>query len=80
MKSVNYTAKILSDGHLSIPQEIRQELDLSVNTLVKVTLKIDTRREKAIKAFGAWSDRTDIKNGIEYTEKIRSEWDERKED
>ena len=80
MKSVNYTAKILSDGHLSIPQEIRQELDLSVNTLVKVTLKIDTRREKAIKAFGAWSDRTDIKNGIEYTEKIRSEWNERKED
>jgi hypothetical protein len=80
MKAVNYTAKILSDGHLSLPQEIRQELDLSVNTLVKVTLKIDTRREKAIKAFGAWSDRTDIKNGIEYTEKIRSEWDERKED
>ncbi|VVB55895.1 Uncharacterised protein [uncultured archaeon] len=80
MKAVNYTAKILSDGHLSLPQEIRQELDLSVNTLVKVTLKIDTHREKAIKAFGAWSDRTDIKNGIEYTEKIRSEWDERKED
>lgn len=80
MKAVNYTAKILSDGHLSLPQEIRQELDLSVNTRVKVTLKIDTRREKAIKAFGAWSDRTDIKNGIEYTEKIRSEWDERKED
>lgn len=80
MKAVNYTAKILSDGHLSLPQEIRQELDLAVNTMVNVTLKIDTRREKAIKAFGAWSDRTDIKNGIEYTEKIRSEWDERKED
>ncbi len=72
MKAVNYTAKILSDGYLSLPQKIRQELDLSVNTLVKVTLKIDTSREKAIKAFGAWPDRTDIKNGIEYTEKIRS--------
>lgn len=79
-KAINYSAKVLPDGHLSLPEEIRKEMGLAVHSIVKVTLEIDRRREKAIKAFGAWSDRKDIKDGTEYAKKIRAEWDERTED
>ncbi len=77
IKAVNYTAKVLPDGHLSLPDDIKVELGLVINSTVKVSLTRDIKREKAIKAFGAWSGRSDIKNGEEYLEKIRADWDER---
>lgn len=76
-KAINYSARVLSDGHLSLPDEIRREMGLVVNSIVKVTLKTDKRKEKAIKAFGAWAGRSEIKSGIEFAKKIREEWDER---
>lgn len=79
-KVINYSGKVLPDGHLSLPEDIRKEMGLAVHAKVKVTLEIDRRKEKAMKAFGAWADRSDIKGGTEYIKKIRAEWDERTED
>jgi bifunctional DNA-binding transcriptional regulator/antitoxin component of YhaV-PrlF toxin-antitoxin module len=79
MTTINYSAKVLPDGHLSLPEEIIEKLGLAINSTVEVTLKIDRRREGAIKAFGAWAERTEIKDGVEYVSKIREEWNERTE-
>lgn len=79
MKTINYSAKVLPDGHLSLPEEIIEKLGLAINSTVEVTLKLDRKRESAIKAFGAWSERKDIKDGAGYVSKIREEWTERTE-
>ena len=77
MKTINYTAKVLPDGHISLPYEIKEAMSLAVNSVVKITLEKDVRKEDALKAFGVWSKRSDIKDGTEYVEDIRSGWDER---
>ena len=77
MKAINYTAKVLPDGHISLPYEIKEAMGLAVNSVVKVTLERDVRKENAMKAFGIWSERSEIKGGIEYVEDIRSGWDKR---
>jgi len=77
MKVIKYIAKVLPDGHLSLPEEIKEKMKLSANSKVKVILEIESQREKAIESFGAWSERSDIKNGVEYLENIRSGWSER---
>jgi len=77
MKTINYTAKVLPDGHISLPHEIKEAMGLVVNSVVKITLEIDVRKESAMKAFGVWSERSEIKGGIEYVEDIRSGWDKR---
>ena len=77
MKAINYTAKVLPDGHISLPNEIKEEMGLAVNSVVRVRLERDVKKENAIKAFGTWSDRSEIKSGIEYVEDIRSGWDKR---
>jgi len=79
-KAIYYSARVLPDGHLSLPEEIRKEMGLTVHSIVKVTLETDRRRDRAIRAFGVWSDRMDIKDGAEYTKKIRTEWDKRTEE
>lgn len=76
MKTINYSAKVLPDGHLSLPGEIFEKMGLAVNSIVEVTLKKDFKRERAIKAFGAWSDRIEIEDSEKYLSKIRAEWDE----
>jgi hypothetical protein len=79
MKAINYSAKVLPDWHLSLPEEIIEKLDLAINSRVEVTLKLEPIKENAIKAFGAWSERDDIKDGVGYVSKIREEWKERTE-
>ena len=79
MKTVNYSAKVLPDGHLSLPEEIFEKLGLAINSTVEVTLKLDRKRERAKKAFGAWSERNDIKDGTGYVSEIREEWNKRSE-
>ncbi|KAF5424239.1 MAG: hypothetical protein C5S41_05535 [Candidatus Methanomarinus sp.] len=39
MKVINYTAKVLPDGHLSLPEDIKKEMGLIVNSTVKITLE-----------------------------------------
>lgn len=41
MKVIEYIGKILPDGHLSIPEEIRKELELYKSGDVRVTLTVD---------------------------------------
>jgi len=77
MKAINYTAKVLPDGHISLPNEIKEEMGLAVDSVVRVTLERDVKKENAIKAFGVWSERNEIKGGIEYVDNIRSGWDKR---
>lgn len=79
MKVINYSAKVLPDGHLSLPEEIFEKMGLAINSRVEVTLKLDLKRENAIKAFGAWSKKNDIKDGVNFVSKIRNEWNERSE-
>ncbi len=38
MKAVEYTARVLADGHLEIPTRAKQELGLHANTQVRVIL------------------------------------------
>ncbi|KAF5410933.1 MAG: hypothetical protein C5S43_04010 [Candidatus Methanocomedens sp.] len=77
MKAINYTAKVLPGGHISLPHEIKEAMGLVVNSVVKITLEKDVRKENAMKVFGIWSKRSEIKGGIEYVEDIRSGWDKR---
>ncbi len=77
MKAIEYIAKVLPDGHLSLPEEIREKMGLAANSRVKVVLEREAQKEKAIEAFGTWSDRSDIKDGVEYVEEMRAGWSER---
>ena len=77
MKAIKYIAKVLPDGHLSLPEEIKEKMGLAANSRVKVVLEREVQREKEIEAFGAWSERRDIKDGVEYVEKMRAGWSER---
>jgi hypothetical protein len=44
MKVIEYIGKILPDGYLSIPDEIRKELELYKSGDVRVTVPIDEKR------------------------------------
>ncbi len=77
MKTINYTAKVLPDGHISLPYEIKEAMGLAVDSVVKITLERDVQKENAMEAFGVWSERNEIKGGIEYVDDIRSGWDKR---
>jgi len=77
MKAIKYIATVLPDGHLSLPEGIKEKMGLTPNSRVKVVLEKEEQREKAIEAFGVWSERNDIKDGVEYVEKVRSGWSER---
>jgi hypothetical protein len=46
MKVIEYIGKILPDGHLSIPEEIRKELELYKSGDVRVTITVDPIDEK----------------------------------
>jgi bifunctional DNA-binding transcriptional regulator/antitoxin component of YhaV-PrlF toxin-antitoxin module len=77
MKAMTYIAKVLPDGHLSLPEEIKEKMGLTANTRVKVVLEREAQREKALEAFGSWAEREDIKDGVAYVEAIRAGWDKR---
>ncbi len=38
MEGIKYIAKVLPDGHLSLPEEIREKRGLTANSRVKVVL------------------------------------------
>jgi bifunctional DNA-binding transcriptional regulator/antitoxin component of YhaV-PrlF toxin-antitoxin module len=77
MKAMTYIAKVLPDGHLSLPEEIKEKMGLTANTRVKVVVEREAQREKALEAFGTWAEREDIKTGVEYVEEIRAGWNKR---
>ncbi|MBI3814801.1 MAG: hypothetical protein HY279_10120 [Nitrospinae bacterium] len=52
MRTIEYTATLLSDGHLSMPKEIKEELGLDKNSLVQVAIAKKTKaKNKSIKDF-----------------------------
>jgi bifunctional DNA-binding transcriptional regulator/antitoxin component of YhaV-PrlF toxin-antitoxin module len=42
MKVIEYIGEVLPDGHLSIPDEVRKELDLSPHCNVKIIINVET--------------------------------------
>ncbi|MBI4650086.1 hypothetical protein HY745_02130 [Candidatus Desantisbacteria bacterium] len=59
MKTAEYTGTILSDGHIDIPKNIRKELKLQKNSMVRVTLvKEEDNKlpDDFLKLFGTWED------------------------
>ncbi|MBM3235897.1 hypothetical protein FJZ31_06315 [Candidatus Poribacteria bacterium] len=42
MKVIEYIGEVLPDGHLSIPDEVRRELDLSPHCNVKIIINVET--------------------------------------
>ena len=48
MKTVEYTGRILRDGHLSLPDAIRKNFGLKIDTPVKVTLTLEYNKKENI--------------------------------
>ena len=64
MKTVKYTTTILSDGHLFIPEDVKKELELDNNSIVKVVIAKEEgikakSTEEFLKLFGTWEDERD---------------------
>lgn len=65
---IEYKAKILSDGHLSLPDNIRERLHLKSDDMVKVivTKVINKKPSKRFLAtFGSWEDERTAEEIIE---------------
>ena len=58
-------------------KRLKRRWDWRLTARVKVVLEREAQREKAIEAFGAWSERSDVRDGVEYVEKMRAGWSER---
>ena len=48
MRTVEYTGIILPDGHLSLPDAIRETFGLRVDTPIKVTLTLEDNHQESI--------------------------------
>ena len=56
---IEYKAKILSDGHLSLPDNIKERLHLKSDDIVKVIVtKVVNKKpsERFLVTFGSWED------------------------
>ena len=56
---IEYKAKILSDGHLSLPDNIKERLHLKSDDIVKVIVtKVVNKKpsERFLATFGSWED------------------------
>ncbi len=45
MKVIEYIGEVLPDGHLSLPDEIQKELELSPHSSVRVTIAVEEPRK-----------------------------------
>lgn len=65
---IEYKAKILSDGHLSLPDNIRERLHLKSDDMVKVIVtKVVNKKpsERFLATFGSWEDERTAEEIIE---------------
>ena len=59
-KTATYIAEFLNDGHLSIPEKVVKTLSLKKGRKVRAIIKTEKfDREKFLKLFGIWKDRTE---------------------
>lgn len=62
MKTIEYKANVLPDGHLSLPKSVKKRLRLETNSIVKVKILKDDkenrkkRLEKRTGFCGSWED------------------------
>jgi hypothetical protein len=52
MKQAEYVGEVLEDGHLSLPETVRKELDLQPSALVQVVLSVPEKEREEVKK--AW--------------------------
>ena len=65
---IEYKAKILSDGHLSLPDNIKERLHLKSDDIVKVIVtKVVNRKpsERFLATFGSWEAKRTAEEIIE---------------
>ena len=65
---IEYKTKILSDGHLSLPDNIKEKLHLKSDDIVKVTVtKVVNKKptQKFLATFGSWEDKRTAEEIIE---------------
>jgi hypothetical protein len=60
MEALEYKGKILSDGHISCPDEVKKRLHLTNGSIVKVAIS-PSKQERITKLKGIW-------DGIEITD------------
>lgn len=74
-RAVEYLADILPDGHLSIPDEIRNKLKHISKKKVKVSIEVESIREvkKKHPAFGIWADRLSGDSSADIAEELRNQ-------
>ncbi|MFV9630762.1 MAG: hypothetical protein ACNYWM_06810 [Methanosarcinales archaeon] len=63
MKAINYIAKVLPDGHLSLPEDIKKEMGLIVNSTVKITLEKKIARMRLSRLLGSGPKEPTLKTG-----------------
>lgn len=59
IESFEYLAELLPDGHLSIPDKIKNKLKGISKKKIKINIKLEAEKtwEKRHPAFGIWADR-----------------------
>ncbi len=84
MINIEYNAKVLSDGHLSCPENIKRKLHLSNGSEIKVILlrlteptkECNNSKKEAsfaeLPVCGIWADREDMKESTEWVNRLRA--------
>lgn len=91
MQREEYDAELLSDGHLSCPEDVKRRLGLNGGERLRVSLSLvkENMQERDIaqrplkefssfrnmKAFGMWIDRKDISTTEEFSKELRKSWE-----
>lgn len=74
MKKIEYTAEVLSDGHLSIPESIRRKLRLKVHSKLRVSVLPTQNKNKGLARFcGKWQDDLEADEIIEEIYRSRNQ-------
>lgn len=76
---VEYIADLLPDGHLSIPEKIRKQLERVSKKKVKVYIDLETKKVTRLRhpAFGIWADRLSEVDSREVAKKLRKKLESR---
>jgi len=79
IKSFEYIAELLPDGHLSIPDEIRRKFKRISKKKIKVSVEFETKMtgRKQHPAFGIWADRVSEGSSVELAEDLRKKIESR---
>ena len=79
MKKNEYIAKVLPDGHLSLPPTLASKLSLKVNSKVRVLIIPDTSKSGLNRFCGKWQDKRSAEDIVSeiYTEREKNKRSEK---